>query len=85
MRAGVRIEAFACVGMWGYGCVKCCVESVRLSCVRLCLVLNGRVWAVRITQRAHRTENQHIVGSQAHTNGFHHGAVSLSHSVSLSF
>lgn len=33
----------------------------------LCIVLYGCVWAVGITQRVHHIENQHTVGSQAHT------------------
>lgn len=46
-------------------------------------ILYGHVWAVRITQRLHHIENQHIVGSHTHTNRFHRGAFYLFLSLSL--
>lgn len=51
--------------------------------VRLLSVLYVCVWAGWIAQRVHHIENHHIVGSQAHTNGFYHRALSLSLYLSL--
>lgn len=70
----VRImHVYPCGGM----CVWNAAECVEYVHVCLCTVLYGRVWAVRITQRLHHIENQHIAGSQAHTNRLHHRAFSF--------
>ncbi len=77
------LHVWACGGMGVWNAAECveCVSSM-CACALYCM---ASVWAVRITQRVHHIENQHTVGSQAHTNGFHHGAFSLSHSICLPF
>lgn len=54
---------------WGTGVWNAaeCVDYVCFSRVCLCIVLYGCMWAAGITQRVHHIENQHTVGSQAHT------------------